>query len=85
MGVSPCENVAYDPLISETCNNLASIAGFSEITFRALKTGVVTFHANASGEICDLYCYWGTAFDNGPAILHVVDKVWMIFLPVLQH
>jgi hypothetical protein len=86
LNISPCENVAFDPLISDPCDNTAHLEGPSEITFRALKTGVVTFHAGATGEIFDEACHcWvmSVAGDNGPAILHIVDQVWTVFLPVI--
>jgi hypothetical protein len=86
--ISPCENVAYEPLIADPCDNLAHLFGYSEITFRALNSGVVTFHAGATGEVWDDSCQcwvWGGGSDNGPAIVTIVDTVWKEFLPVLQH
>jgi hypothetical protein len=84
IGITLCGNVAFDPPISETCTTITQpLMGPSEITFRALKSGVVTFAASASGEICDMACYWGVAFDNGPAVVVIADTIWKTFLPVL--
>ena len=87
ISISPCENVAYDPPISETCSLPNPLPGQTTITFRALKTGVVTFHAYASGEIFDDGCQCWVMLggsDNGPAIADIVDAIWKSFLPVLQ-
>jgi hypothetical protein len=87
ISISPCENVAYDPPISETCRIPEALPGQTTITYRALKTGVVTFHAYASGEIFDDGCQclvWFGGSDNGPAIAGIVDAIWKTFLPVLQ-
>jgi hypothetical protein len=46
-------------------------------------TGVVTFHAGATGEVLDDNCQcwvWGGGSDNGSAIVTIVDTIWKEFL-----
>ena len=78
---SPAESVTTEPVISSPCFDC------SVITFRTLTKGTVNFNAAASGEIFDDGCNcWVFTIvpDNGPAVLHIVDQAWTVFLPVTQ-
>lgn len=79
--ITPPNLVEFEPFLSMPCN------GCTAITLRALAPGVVTFRANATGEVYDETCncwYWGSAADNGPATLIISDTIWDTFLPWIQ-
>jgi hypothetical protein len=80
ISIIPPENLAYEPEIAIPCY------GCSDVTLRALTTGLVRIYATASGEIFDEGCHcWVFTMvpDNGPAVLHVVDQLWTVFLPAV--
>jgi hypothetical protein len=79
--------VAYEPPLSMPCKYDQHPNGCTAIPFRALTAGVVTFTAAASGEVYDEACQcriWTGVTDNGPATVIIADKLWQVFIPLLQ-
>ena len=79
--------VTFDPPLSMPCKYNQHPTGCQAIPFRTQSSGVVQFTAGASGEVYDEGCgcfRWGTALDNGPATLIIVDTLWQVFLPSIQ-
>jgi endo-1,4-beta-xylanase len=84
---SPPGLVTFDPPLSMPCKYDQHPTGCQAIPFRTQSSGVVQFTAGASGEVYDEGCgcfRWGTALDNGPATLIIVDTLWQMFLPSIQ-
>lgn len=84
LSIVPAENVEYAAEVPGNCDYSVRSNACSISILRTLKTGVVTFRASATGEILDEGCQcwvWSVAFDNGPAILHIGN---LVYLPLVQ-
>ncbi len=82
LSFTPSESVEYAAELPGNCD-FREHNPCSEVTFRMLKPGVVTFHAGANGEIWDESCpclVYGMASDNGPAILLTGDILNLLFV-----
>jgi hypothetical protein len=80
-GASPDGLVTTDPPITMPCPYCTSV------TYRALAAGQVTFRAGATGEIYDEGCHcwrWSGGSDNRPVTVTIVDRLWKVFMPILQ-
>jgi hypothetical protein len=85
--IDPAGLVAYEPPLTMPCKYDQHPNGCTAIPFRALSAGVVTFTAAASGEVYDEACKcwkWTGVTDNGPATVIIADRLWQIFIPLLQ-
>ena len=85
--ITPSSVVTFEPPLSMPCKYDQHPNGCTAITFRTLTTGVVTLTASATGEVYDETChcwYWSIAYDNAPAIAVIANRIWPVFLPVIQ-
>ena len=78
IGMAPTGLADYEPPISMPC------VGCTSVTLLTQATGVVQFHAGATGELwgedCHCWCMGGVS-DNGPATLVIVETISKMFLP----
>ncbi len=76
--------VVFDPPLSMPCKYSEHPEHCTAITLRTQATGVVTFHAGATGEIfdeeCQCFCM-GSAQDDGPVTLVIAETISHVYLP----
>jgi hypothetical protein len=87
ISIDPPGLVALDPPLTMPCKYNQHLDGCKVITLRTLASGGVHFRAGATGEVFDEDCgcwIWGTATDNGPAHLIILETTWRGFLPSIQ-
>jgi endo-1,4-beta-xylanase len=76
--------VTYEPPLTVPCKYSEHPSHCTAITFRTQATGVVQFHAGATGELWDEVCHcWcmGSAQDDGPATLVIAESISRVYLP----
>ena len=80
------ELVTYDPPLEMPCGFYTHPNRCTEITMRAVSSGVETFTAAAYGEIWYVFCEcysWSSALDDGAVSVVIVDQVWRVRLSTI--